>query len=61
MLTDKRYFETPDVTGERLRSESVAFVAEDQVNLEAHRWSRLRSLRKREVCVEDVITLYSER
>ena len=38
VLTGKRYFETPDVMEERLRSEGVGFVAEDQVDLEAHRW-----------------------
>lgn len=39
MLTGKRYFETPRVMEERLRSEGVAFVAEDCVDLEEHRWT----------------------
>ena len=38
VLTGKRHFETPRVMAERLRSEGVTFVAEDQVNLDAHRW-----------------------
>ena len=38
VLTGKRHFETPRVMKERLRSEGVMFVAEDQVDLEAHRW-----------------------
>lgn len=38
VLTGKRHFETPDVMEERLRSEGVAFVDDDQVDLEAHRW-----------------------
>ncbi|MFP4227387.1 MAG: MGMT family protein [Salinivenus sp.] len=37
-LTGKRYFETPHVMEERLRSEGVTFVDEDRVDLEAHRW-----------------------
>jgi alkylated DNA nucleotide flippase Atl1 len=44
VLTGKRYFETPDVMEERLRSEEVAFVAEDQVDLEAHRWVPAKEL-----------------
>ncbi len=38
MLTGKKYFETPHVMEERLRSEGVAFAAENRVDLEAHRW-----------------------
>lgn len=38
VLTGKKYFETPRVMEERLRSEGVAFVEDDQVDLEAHRW-----------------------
>jgi O-6-methylguanine DNA methyltransferase len=37
-LTGRRHFETPRVMEERLRSEGVTFVAENRVNLEAHRW-----------------------
>lgn len=38
VLTGKKYFETPHVMEERLRSEGVAFVGDAQVDLEAHRW-----------------------
>ncbi|MFB6273655.1 MAG: MGMT family protein [Salinibacter sp.] len=38
VLTGRRHFETPRVMKERLRSEGVTFVAEDRVNLDAHRW-----------------------
>ena len=38
VLTGKRHFETPRVMEERLRSEGVAFVAEDRVDLDEHRW-----------------------
>lgn len=39
VLTGKRHFETPRVMKERLRSEGVTFVAEDRVDLDAHRWT----------------------
>jgi len=39
VLTGKRHFETPDVMEERLRSEGVTFVDDDQVDLEQHRWT----------------------
>lgn len=39
VLTGKRYFETPNVMEERLRSEGVEFVGADRVDLEAHRWT----------------------
>jgi len=38
VLTGKRHFEAPRVMEERLRSEGVTFVAEDQVDLSQHRW-----------------------
>ena len=38
VLTGKRHFETPRVMKERLRSEGVTFVGEDQVELDKHRW-----------------------
>jgi len=38
VLTGKRHFETPHVMAERLRSEGVTFVGDDQVALEEHRW-----------------------
>ena len=37
-LTGARFFETPDVMEERLRSEGVAFEDDGTVNLNAHRW-----------------------
>lgn len=37
-LTGKRFFETPEVMEERLRSEGVTFIDTDQVDLAAHRW-----------------------
>lgn len=38
-LTGKRHFETPHVMKERLQSEGVRFVAENQVDLSKHRWT----------------------
>ncbi len=38
VLTGRRHFETPRVMEERLRSEGVTFVAENRVDLDAHRW-----------------------
>jgi len=38
VLTGRRHFETPRVMEERLRSEGVTFVAENQVDLDVHRW-----------------------
>ncbi|WP_103020565.1 MGMT family protein [Salinibacter altiplanensis] len=38
VLTGKQHFETPHVMEERLRSEGVTFVGDDQVDLDAHRW-----------------------
>ena len=38
VLTGRRHFETPPVMAERLRSEGVTFVAENRVDLDAHRW-----------------------
>ena len=38
VLTGRRHFETPPVMSERLRSEGVTFVAENRVDLDAHRW-----------------------
>lgn len=37
-LTGKRHFETPHAMEERLRSEGVTFVDDDQVDLDKHRW-----------------------
>ncbi|MFB6247523.1 MAG: MGMT family protein [Salinibacter sp.] len=37
-LTGRRYFETPDVMEERLRSEGVTFTDEGHVDLDRHRW-----------------------
>jgi len=37
-LTGARFFETPTVMEERLRSEGVAFDADGTVDLDAHRW-----------------------
>jgi len=44
VLTGKRHFETPRVMEERLRSEGVTFVADDQVDLAAHRWRPAEAL-----------------
>jgi alkylated DNA nucleotide flippase Atl1 len=38
-LTGKRYFETPDIMEERLRSEGVTFAEPDRVALDRHRWT----------------------
>ena len=38
VLTGRHHFETPRVMEERLRSEGVAFLAEDRVDLDEHRW-----------------------
>jgi len=38
VLTGKRHFETPNVMKERLRSEGVAFVDEDRIDLASYRW-----------------------
>ena len=43
-LTGKRHFETPTVMEERLRSEGVAFVDDDRVALDEHRWKPLEAL-----------------
>jgi methylated-DNA-protein-cysteine methyltransferase related protein len=37
-LTGARFFETPDVMEERLRSEGVAFEEDGTVDLDAHLW-----------------------
>ena len=37
-LTGARFFETPSVMEERLRSEGVAFEEDGTVNLDAHLW-----------------------
>lgn len=37
-LTGARFFETPDVMEERLRSEGVAFEDDGTVDLDAHLW-----------------------
>lgn len=37
-LTGARYFETPDVMEERLRSEGVVFEEDGTVDLAKHRW-----------------------
>jgi len=38
VLTGRRHFETPRVMEERLRSEGVTFIEENQVDLDAHHW-----------------------
>ena len=38
-LTGRRYFETPHVMEERLRSEGVTFVGPNRVALDEHRWT----------------------
>jgi O-6-methylguanine DNA methyltransferase len=43
-LTGARFFETPTVMEERLRSENVAFVDDDQIDLSAHRWVPMEEL-----------------
>ena len=43
-LTGKRFFETPTVMEERLRSEGVQFVDDEQIALDAHRWIPLYEL-----------------
>lgn len=42
-LTGKRHFETPHVMEERLRSEGVEFVDDDQVDLDRYHWMPGRS------------------
>ena len=44
VLTGRRHFETPHVMAERLRSEGIPFVAEDQVDLDAHRSERFHPI-----------------
>lgn len=43
-LTGKRFFETPTVMEERLRSEGIRFVEDDVVALGDHRWVPLDEL-----------------
>lgn len=45
-LTGKRHFETPTVMEERLRSEGVTFIDDDQVALDEHRWKPLEALER---------------
>ncbi len=44
VLTGKRFFETPTVMEERLRSEGVQFVGDEQIALDKHRWVPLDEL-----------------
>jgi len=37
-LTGARFFETPNVMEERLRSEDIRFIEDERVDLDAHRW-----------------------
>lgn len=41
-LTGRRHFATPTAMAERLRSEGVAFVEPDRVDLDAHLWDPSR-------------------
>lgn len=43
-LTGARFFETPTVMEERLRSEKVAFVDDERIDLDAHRWVPRKAL-----------------
>jgi len=45
-LTGKRHFETPTVMEERLRSEGITFIDDDQVALDEHRWKPLDALER---------------